>query len=95
MYQPCAEESRLSKEFILQTDASDCEVGVVLSQIDDGGEDHPVAYFSKKLLLQEEHYDMVEKECLAIKLVVQAFRVYLLGRPFVIETDNCSLEWLD
>ena len=52
-------------------------MGAVLSQID-GGQDHPVAYFSKKLLPREEHYAMVEKEFLAIKLVVQAFRVYLL-----------------
>ena len=37
----------------------------------------------------------MEKECLAIKLGVQAFHVYLLGRPFMIQTDHRSLEWLD
>ena len=30
----------------------------------------------------------VEKECLAIKLGVQAFCVYLLGKPFVVQTDH-------
>lgn len=57
--------------------------------------DQPVAYFSRKLLAREEKYCVVEKECLAIKLAIQAFRVYLLGQAFVIETDHRALEWLD
>ena len=28
----------------------------------------------------------IEKECLAIKSGVQAFRYYLLGQPFIIQT---------
>ena len=44
---------------------------------------------------REELYSTIEKECLAIKLAIQHFRVYLLGRPFVIQTDHRSLEWLD
>ena len=39
-----------SHPFILQTDASDWGVGGVLSQLDKEGHDHPVAYFSRKLL---------------------------------------------
>jgi hypothetical protein len=35
-----------------------------------------------------------EKECLAIKLGVYAFRDYLLGQLFVVQTDHRSLEWL-
>ena len=37
----------------------------------------------------------MEKECLAIKLATAAFKVYLLGRPFTIQTDHRLLEWLD
>ena len=83
------------KTFILQTDASDRGIGAVLSQHDDSGMEHPIAYYSRKLLPREEKYSTVEKECLAIKLSIQTFRVYLLGRPFIIETDHHSLEWLD
>eukprot|EP00731_Ephydatia_muelleri_P006021 Em0003g269a len=36
-----------------KTDASDWGVGGVLSQVDERGQDHPVAYFSRKLLARE------------------------------------------
>ena len=62
-----------SKPFYLQSDASYRGMGAVLSQCDENGHDHPVAYFSRKFLPREERYSTVEKECLAIKLAVQAF----------------------
>ena len=80
--------------FILQTDASNYGVGAVLSQADAEGLDHPIAFFSQKLLDREQKYSTIEKECLAIKLAVDAFQVYLLGRPFVIQTDHRTLQWL-
>ena len=82
------------RPFILQTDASARGVGAVLCQQGDN-EEHPVYYFSRKFLPREERYSVIEKECLAIKLAVAAFRVYLLGRSFIIQTDHRSLEWLD
>ena len=84
-----------TRPFILQTDASEFGVGAVLSQHDDEGQDHPVAYFSRKLLPREQRYSTVEKECLAIKLGVRAFQVYLLGRQFTVQTDHRALQWLD
>ena len=92
---PVLRSPDLSHQFILQTDASNRGVGAVLSQKDDDGFEHPVAYFSRKLLPREEKYSAIEKECLAIKLATHAFRVYLLGKPFVIETDHRALKWLD
>ncbi len=80
---PVLKSPDFSKPFILQTDASERGVGAVLS---DDGNDHPIAYFSRKRLPREEHYATVE---IAIKLAVEAFKVYLLGKPFVI------LQWLD
>ena len=67
----------------------------MLSQLDSNGTDHPIAYYSKKLLPREERFSTIEKECLAIKEGIQAFRVYLLGRPFQIQTDHRALVWLD
>ena len=67
----------------------------MLSQIDDNGNEHPIAFYSRKLLSRERNYSTVEKECLAIKLATHAFRVYLLGKPFVIRTDHHALTWLN
>ncbi len=50
------------KPFLLQTDASDCGMGAVLSQRDDDGQDYPVAYHSRKFLPREERYSTIEKE---------------------------------
>ena len=50
-----------TKSFILQTDASEVGVGAVLSQQDDQGHDHPVSFFSKKLLPREQRFSTVEK----------------------------------
>ena len=93
--EPVLRSPDFTKQFILQTDASDMGVGAVLSQLDEEGADHPVAYYSRTLLAREQKYATIEKECLAITLATQAFRVYLLGRPFIIQTDRRALEWLD
>ena len=45
-----------SKPFVLQTDASELGLGAVLSQKDDDGNEHPVAYESRKLLPREANY---------------------------------------
>ena len=92
---PVMRNPDFGREFILQTDASKYGVGAVLSQLDDQQHEHAIAYFSKKLLPREQRYSTVEKECLAVKLGVQAFSVYLLGRPFIIQTDHRALQWMD
>lgn len=84
-----------SRPFILQIDVLDRGIGAVLSQCDVSGADHPITYYSRKLLPQKEYYSTIEKEFLAIKLGVKAFKVYLLGKPFTVETDHRALEWLD
>ena len=81
--------------FILQMDASDRGVGAVLSQPSTDNDLHPVTYFSKKLLPREERYSTIEKECLAVKLGIEAFRFYLMGRTFTVQTDHHTLLWLD
>lgn len=81
------------KPFILQTDASGVRLGAVLLQEVDGDR-RPVAFLSRKLFPRETSYSTVELECLAIKWATDSLR-YVLGRPFVLETDHRALQWLD
>ena len=67
----------------------------MLSQLDNQGNDKPVAFYSHKLLPREERYSVIEKECLAIKSAVQTFHPYLMGEKVRIQTDHRSLEWLN
>ena len=92
---PVLHSPDFKKPFVLQTDASDRGVGAVPSQKNEAEDDNPIAYFSKKLQPREERYSTIEKECLAIKLAMQTFRTYLIGRHFTVETDHRSLVWMD
>ena len=86
---PLMKNPDFNRTFILQTDASRVGVGTVLSQGEE--EDQPIAYFSRKLLLREQAYSTVKKECLSIVLAVKHFMPYLLGRTFIIQTDHRAL----
>ena len=92
---PILTSPNFQKEFIVQMDASDRGVGAVLSQLDNQGNDKPVAFYSRELLPREERYSVIEKECLAIKSAVQTFHPYLMGQKFRMQTDHRSLEWLN
>ena len=81
--------------FILDTDASNCAVGAVLSQMHDGQE-NVVAYASRKLSKAAENYCTTRKELLAVANFVKRYKHFLLGRAFTIRTDNeaFALQWL-
>ena len=79
--------------FILQTDASDVGIGVVLSQRAADDVDRPVAFFSRKLLPREVNFAAVDKECLAIVDGIKHFSVYLTGVKFTVVTDHQCLKY--
>ncbi len=64
--EPILRAPDFSCPFLVQTDASDTELGAVLSQVQEG-EEHPVVYISRKLSPAEQRYAAVEKEALAVK----------------------------
>jgi hypothetical protein len=79
--------------FILDTDCSDKAAGAVLSQIQSGVE-RPIAYASRSLNNAERAYCTTRKELLAVVFGLKQYRMYLLGRSFVIRTDHSALQWL-
>ena len=80
--------------FILDTDASDCGIGAVLSQIQEGHE-RVVAYASRALSKSERNYSITRRELLAVITFVSHFCQYLLGNTFTLRTDHNSLKWLN
>lgn len=68
-----------SVPFLVQCDASDRRLGVVLSQVNEKGEEHPVIYASRKLTCREQACSTTEKEsaCMVWKALVLSERVCL------------------
>ena len=78
------------QSFLLETDASGVGLGAILSQQQEDGKYHPVAYASRSLLPNERNYPISELETLAIVWAVKYFRTYLLGHPCTVLTDHAS-----
>ena len=87
-----------NREFILETDASLRELGAVLSQVDEKGKTHVIAYMSWTLRPSEKsmcNYSSAKLELLALKwAVTRKFRDYLLGSKFTVYTDNNPLAYV-
>uniref|UniRef100_A0A6G5A9H4 Putative tick transposon n=1 Tax=Rhipicephalus microplus TaxID=6941 RepID=A0A6G5A9H4_RHIMP len=92
--QPLLSSPDYSRPFIVQCDASDRGMGAVLSQRDEGDQEHPVLYVSRKLTLREQVYSASEKECACLVWAVQKLACYIAGSKFIVEVDHCPLTWL-
>ncbi|WVZ10734.1 hypothetical protein V8G54_015264 [Vigna mungo] len=76
-----------SVPFIVDTDASGTAMGAVLMQ-----RNQPIAFFSKPFSPKLLHSSTYVRELHAITSAVKKWRQYLLGYPFVINTDHKSLK---
>ena len=83
------------KPFLLETDASIEGLGVVLSQKQDDGWYHPVAYASRDLKGGESKYHSSMLEFLALKwAVTDQLREYLQYQPLLVRTNNNLLTYV-
>ena len=74
-----------SKPLIVAYDASQYDLGAVLSHKMDKGEERPVTFASRTLNPAEKKYSQLEKEGLAIIFAVKKCHHYIYGRHFIIE----------
>ncbi len=88
---PILAKAKLSKPFILETDASQRHVAAVLLQYDEQGLPRTVGYYSKKLKPAEARYATTDREALAVVLACRHFNHYLWGSSFTIRTDHQPL----
>lgn len=72
-----------SKLFVVECDAYGVGLGVVLMQ-----EGRPLAFHSEALKGRCLYLSTFVKEFLAVVKAIKKWRPYLVGKPFVIETDQ-------
>ena len=80
------------KPFVVECDALGKGIGDVLMQ-----QGKPIAYCSKAsqaLKGKNLALSTYEKELLALVIAVKRWRAYLVGRPFIVKTDQQSLKYL-
>ena len=86
------------REFILETDALLRGLGAVLSQLDEEGKVHVIAYMSWTLRPSEKSmcdYSSAKLELFTLKWAVnKKFRDYLLGSKFTVCTNNNPLAYV-
>ena len=88
------------KPFLLETDASGKGLRAVLSQKQDDGRSHPVAYASRTMNETKQQYHSNKQEFLALKwAVTEQFHEYLTPygknrNEFVVRTDNNPLIYI-
>ena len=83
------------KDFLLESDALKEGLGGVLSQKQEDGWFHPVAYGSQVLSMHEKNYHSTKLEFLALKwAIMEHFKEYLLYQPFLVRTDNNPLTYI-
>ena len=92
---PVLQMPDLGRPFLVHTDACGFAVGAVLEQVFDRAlGPQPVAYFSKKLDKHQLNYPAGDQEALGIVLALDAWRCYLQGNHFVVNSDHQTLQRL-
>ena len=80
-------------QFAIQTDASLSGLGARLYQTN-GEQQNTIAYASRTLSTTEMRYTTTEIEALSVIYALDKWRIWLYGRPIIVETDHIALTFL-
>jgi len=80
--------------FQLHTDASAISVGCQLSQCDNTGQEHPIAFASQKLTPTQCAWAAIEREAYAVIWALSRFRDIVFGSHITIFVDHNPLKYL-
>jgi RNase H-like domain found in reverse transcriptase len=80
--------------YVLETDASAAQLGVVLLQEQEDGNFRPLGYWSRHCTKAEQNYSPMESEALAIVWGIKMCRPYLERTHFIVRSDHQALRWL-
>ena len=95
MQSPVLAFTDYTRDFLLETDAAKEGLGAVLSQKQEDGWFHPVAYGNWALTTHEKNYHSTKLEFLALKwAITEHFKEYLLYQPFLVRTNNNPLTYI-
>jgi len=85
---------RSAGAYVLDTDASDYQVGCVLTQKQPDKTYKPVGYWSRPITGGEKNYSTTEKACLAVVWAIFMLRPYVQKTWFIVRTDHSALRWM-
>ncbi|GMF28449.1 unnamed protein product [Phytophthora fragariaefolia] len=81
-----------SLDYHVKMDASDYAIGGYLYQVEANGREKIITYGGHKLDAAERMYPTREKELLAALHAMRTWKVYLIDKPFYVNTDHRTLE---
>ena len=81
-----------TKDFTLETDASIQGLGAVLSQVQEDGKLHPVAFASRALNPSEKNYSVTKLETVAVVWAITHFHSHLYGNKVTVLTDHSAVK---
>jgi hypothetical protein len=77
-----------SKPFHIYTDASDKQLGAVITQ-----DEKPIAFYSRKRYSAQQRYTTGEQELLSIVEILREFRNILFGYKTIVHIDHKKLPY--
>ena len=83
------------KPFQIESDTSKVATGVVLTQLDLNGDQHPVVFMSKTFTNTERKYEIYDRELLGIICALKEWRHYIQGsgHTTIIFSDHKNLTY--